>query len=307
MVKKDTLLLLNSFTWNKYDFRYKHNVFLNSYTSNNENCFRANKYSWALHYARLHNDDIESVLSVAAISAFKEFFKNANVARPYEVTHTSSLKRIRGLSAMRRFNTYLARSGKFYKTSKLLLQSCDSASREMWLGWLTHKEAFRWYDFYNALLHFGCRRVISDLSASNSYEFKNNLILRNSYLCFLESTRISDILKETFKKFNFLFSFYIYKVDKQIYKNSRGRSGKYTFVWKYVAPYRRQFLIMHWLTREMRITPGKTLKDRVHTVIRTFLLNTESTWIWKIKKFSLNYVYYNLRRTLGETCKTIMR
>jgi hypothetical protein len=27
-----------------------------------------------------------------------------------------------------------------------------------------------------------------------------------------------------------LFYFYIYKVDKQIYKNSRGKSGKYTFL-----------------------------------------------------------------------------
>ena len=27
-----------------------------------------------------------------------------------------------------------------------------------------------------------------------------------------------------------LFHFYIYKVDKQIYKNSRGRSGRYTFL-----------------------------------------------------------------------------
>jgi len=27
-----------------------------------------------------------------------------------------------------------------------------------------------------------------------------------------------------------LFHFYVYKVDKQIYKNSRGKSGKYTFL-----------------------------------------------------------------------------
>lgn len=27
-----------------------------------------------------------------------------------------------------------------------------------------------------------------------------------------------------------LFNFYIYKVDKRIYKNTRGRSGKYTFI-----------------------------------------------------------------------------
>ena len=56
---------------------------------------------------------------------------------------------------------------------------------------------------------------------------------------------INSILNQNFKKFNYLFSFYIYKVDKQIYKNSRGRSGKYTFVWKYVAPYKRHFLILH--------------------------------------------------------------
>jgi hypothetical protein len=41
---------------------------------------------------------------------------------------------------------------------------------------------------------------------------------------------INNILDQNFKKFNYLFSFYIYKVDKQIYKNSRGKSGKYTFV-----------------------------------------------------------------------------
>ena len=41
---------------------------------------------------------------------------------------------------------------------------------------------------------------------------------------------VSNILIENFKKFNYIFSFYIYKVDKQIYKNSRGKSGKYTFV-----------------------------------------------------------------------------
>ena len=27
-----------------------------------------------------------------------------------------------------------------------------------------------------------------------------------------------------------LFSFYIYKVDKKIFKNTRGKSGKYTFL-----------------------------------------------------------------------------
>ena len=42
-----------------------------------------------------------------------------------------------------------------------------------------------------------------------------------------------------------LFLFYIYKVDKSIFKNSRGRSGKFTFIWKYITPYKRNLLVFH--------------------------------------------------------------
>jgi hypothetical protein len=38
------------------------------------------------------------------------------------------------------------------------------------------------------------------------------------------------ILYKNFLRLNMLFSFYIYKVDKHIFKNSRGKSGKFTFV-----------------------------------------------------------------------------
>ena len=31
-------------------------------------------------------------------------------------------------------------------------------------------------------------------------------------------------------KVDTLFSFYVYKVDKHLFKNSRGKSGKFTFV-----------------------------------------------------------------------------
>jgi hypothetical protein len=32
------------------------------------------------------------------------------------------------------------------------------------------------------------------------------------------------------KKLEPIFLFYVYKVDKNIYKNTRGKSGKYTFI-----------------------------------------------------------------------------
>ena len=61
-----------------------------------------------------------------------------------------------------------------------------------------------------------------ELSEFNYIKYSN--VLKSS------DFTVTNILNQNFKKFNYLFSFYIYKVDKQIYKNSRGKSGKYTFV-----------------------------------------------------------------------------
>jgi hypothetical protein len=37
-------------------------------------------------------------------------------------------------------------------------------------------------------------------------------------------------LKSSLDELSPMFSFYIYKVDKKIFKNTRGKSGKYTFI-----------------------------------------------------------------------------
>ena len=101
-----------------------------------------------------------------------------------------------------------------------------------------------------------------------------------------------------------IFSFYIYKVDKHIYKNSRGRSGKFTFIWKYIAPYKRVSRIAYWLLKDIKAAAGKTLKERIDTVLHTFIRSPNNSLVWKIKKFSLNYSYYNLRNSLLETYRT---
>jgi hypothetical protein len=39
-----------------------------------------------------------------------------------------------------------------------------------------------------------------------------------------------------------MYNFYVYRVAKKIYKNTRGKSGRYTFIWKYIAPYKRTYV-----------------------------------------------------------------
>jgi hypothetical protein len=101
-----------------------------------------------------------------------------------------------------------------------------------------------------------------------------------------------------------MFSFYIYKVDKKIFKNTRGKSGKHTFIWKYVTPYKRMFLVMHWLLKELRVKQGRSLTDRLDLLLKSIIVSPKTTWAYKVKKFSHNYVYRNSRQTLAETYRT---
>lgn len=104
-----------------------------------------------------------------------------------------------------------------------------------------------------------------------------------------------------------MFSFYIYKVDKKIFKNTRGKSGKFTFIWKYVTSYKRLFLVMHWLIKELKLKPGRTLAERLNNLIISLTQTPKSTWVYKVKKFSHNYVYRNSRRTLADNYKTVTK
>ena len=71
---------------------------------------------------------------------------------------------------------------------------------------------------------------LNKLSDLKNFEISDNFFIKRGDLLKTNEFTINNILTQNFKKFNYLFSFYIYKVDKQIYKNSRGKSGKYTFV-----------------------------------------------------------------------------
>jgi hypothetical protein len=118
---------------------------------------------------------------------------------------------------------------------------------------------------------------------------------------------VRDLIFKNLNDLKPLFAFYIYKVDKKIFKNTRGKSGKYTFIWKYVSSYKRLSLVMHWVIKELRMKPGRTLTDRLRLVIQTIAQNPENTWMFKVKRFSHNYVYRNCRKTLAETYRTSTR
>jgi len=244
--------------------------------------------------------DIEHLLHSISSSRFKVFFKNLSIDTPMTLNKINSLKRLKGLTDTSRLSLYLSNQVKKSSAMNNIMLGLFKVVQFLKISNFTKPLLPDWRFIYITLSNVG-------FSKNHSFQLSENSFFKNSNLIKEETLTITDLLYQNFKEFNLLFSFYVYKVDKQIYKNSRGRSGKYTFVWKYVPFYKRKFLIMHWLAKEIRISSGKTLQDRVDSILFNFIVNTNSTWIWKIKRFSLNYVYFNLRRTLGETCRTVMR
>lgn len=103
-----------------------------------------------------------------------------------------------------------------------------------------------------------------------------------------------------------IFSYFIYSVDKNIRKFSRGKSGKYTFIWKYIAPYKRLYLTMRWIAKDIKFYQSKKFKDRL---IKTFLnlaVNPEKSFAWKSKIFSHNYVFKNFKKSLMSSFRTTL-
>lgn len=252
--------------------------------------------------------NINLLLSNLRSSSFKLFFKNLEVDTPESLNVIKSLKRLKSTTLLKRLASYFLKSGKRNKT---LNQILISFNKIIFLSQQNYSMPTFLNDwrFIHFILSFSAsnKTKFSDFPSLANYEMSSNFSIKNNFLLKPNLLTIDSILRAKLKKFNVLFSFYIYKVDKQIYKNSRGKSGKYTFIWKYVAPYKRYSLIFHWLSKEIKVTNGKNLQERLHQVLKNFIFETKKTWIWKIQLFSLNYVYFNLRRTLGETYLTSTR
>lgn len=253
-----------------------------------KNSHFSKKYEFYEKFIIESNHDLSKFYS----SKFKLFFKDLCINTPKSLNSIKSIKRFRGLTNLKTFSRYLVRHGKKVYFNKILLNSffyVFKNSTNFNLNW-----KFFFINFSNILKKSNSKTLLSpNLSKT---DFSN-----------IEELGFNNYCAMSFKKLNLIYSFYIYKIDKHIYKNSRGKSGKFTFVWKYIPFYKRISRLVYWLIKDVRVSQGKTLQSRMNLVLNTFFNNPQKSIVWRIKKFSLNYVYFNLRKSLLETFNTSLR
>lgn len=226
-------------------------------------------------------------------SELVSYFKSLSIDTPFILNKVSSYRRTRFKTKFIRLNNYFFRDGKRLKFLKTLLFAYDTISYSLISSLNTSLQTkFLWKEVFLSLSYLTIPST-STISLSNSNFLRDNDFYSNEPI-----TRRS-LFYSNFKLLDIAFSFFVYKVDKHIFKNSRGKSGKYTFIWKYIPVYKRFAFTAHWLMREIRVAPGTTLLDRLNHVLNIFLTDITRSWLWRIKKFSAYFVYFNLKTTLG--------
>lgn len=240
---------------------------------------------------------------------FTDFFRDNTIDVPRCFRKTKSIRRPINQIDLLKLNNYLMRDGKRLKVFKYLSHSLFKLFNEQKIsGDITYQTHLSWQSLFIAFNYMTLNGSIYGWPKYPKEEITTYGHTVLPYGKFIEDEwNFNTFVFKNMYKMLPLFSFYIYKVDKKIFKNTRGKSGKFTFIWKYVAPYKRLFLVMHWLLKELRVRPGRSLSDRLDSIFQTLTQSPEKTWIWRVRKFSYNYVYRNSRRTLAESYRTVTK
>jgi hypothetical protein len=105
----------------------------------------------------------------------------------------------------------------------------------------------------------------NNIFVNNDKTINISLFLKN-YLYFLLS-KVSPI-----------FSYFIYSVDKNIRKYSRGKSGKYVFIWKFIAPYKRIHLAIRWLIKDIKFNQSRIFNERLSKTFDSLVFAPEKSF-----------------------------
>ena len=210
------------------------------------------------------------------VSPFHDFFYENLIDIPKCLLKSKSLNRNTPDKIFYKFINYVMRHGHRYKILKGLNAFIHNSGKSIYLA--QNQSSFIFSDIWKYIYTIYNHHFINQDSKNfqiiqnTHYELLNYKNVQN-----VDSKKILNIFDfknmffRSLDKFCPVFCFYIYKVDKGIFKNSRGRSGKYLFIWKYISTYKRLNLVMFWLARELKITIGKSFNIRLISFFKLLL------------------------------------
>lgn len=244
-------------------------------------------------------------------SSFISFFVENMIDVPICFKKSKSLKRKNFELNLLKFVNLLMRQGKKEKTIKQFNTSFFNFFLAFKITTLwKNTTVFDWIDlfffFNNSFKHFEDgvfddveSQAISPLLFNNFIVANGKLVQNNFFIKNFIQSKISPITP--------VFSYFIYNVDKNVRKFSRGKSGKYLFIWKYIAPYKRLYVTFKWIFKDVTFNAKPTFLKRVEDTFLNLTLNPQDSFAWKSKNYTYAYIFKNMRKSLMANLKTIAK
>lgn len=220
--------------------------------------------------------------SYLTYNLFNSFFTNSSVEVPKVLLNLKSLVNPDNQITLFKFNNHLMLHGNFIKSLVMLNVAWYNA----------YCSSIKKNDIHWSTLYFTLPTdPINSISVLDTKD-------RNT-------TSIKSLISRFYKNHQPIFNLYIYKISKNIYKNTRGKSGKFIFSLKYVPVYKRFSVVTSWLIKELRVLPERGIIDRLTHLLLKLLHTPLKTWVSRVKTFSYNYIYRNCKRTLAVNYKSV--
>lgn len=282
------------------------NCYLNFY--NNDKDLKKNfpiSYNYNSHESSFFND-----FFYIRNSSFINFFLNNMIDVPVCFKKSYSLKTKNFELPLLKFSNFLMWEGKREKIVKNLFKSFRFFFNTFKINnFKNSPNNVNWLFLYLTTnsLNFN---FINNIYFNLNYFFKLPIFLNYSNnITDLEKTlNFTFFLKNYFyfliSKVSPIFSYFIYSVDKNIRKFSRGKSGKYTFIWKFIAPYKRIKLSTRLIIKDIKFYQSKHFEERLLKTFENLYFSPEKSFSWKSKIFSHNYVFKNFRKSLMSSLRT---
>ena len=251
------------------------------------------------------------VLLTDPVLTFDTFFATQLIDVPKCFKKSVSLYRSQSFDLDSRLFNNISRHGRkmyvtrLYSTIVQTLTNQFSHSSEQNT---TDSTYLSWRVLYKALtpIFYTLHRNTLNLAALPDFEYVDGAAEtwdRESY-----SVSTSDLttisIPQTLKQYNPVFSFYIRRVDKLKRKHSRGKSGKYSISWKYVPEYKRQWIAIRWLTKDIKFQRSRTLYLKMLASFENLLFNQQAHLVYQLRNFVHRFVFQNYRKTLLKSLRS---
>lgn len=276
---------------------------------------RARSSDFEYSYFKTIVDDTDTLLTAVSYQSSPtliSFFSSQMIDIPVclkriKFAHSSSASIPRS-----RLVTMLLRHGKRHTISKLYAKVATKLTYSHFLSQSLSSRTTNWDTIYTMLAQRKYSSEFTGLASPRSPRLipKSELFNRRGELLNSSVRLTSDydwfgeLLTHELLSYSPGFSFFVQSVNKLKRRHSRGKSGKYEIIWKYVPRYKRLLVVLRWLSKDVQFQKSRTLRARIEKSLENFLFNKTNHLVYQLRQFVHRFVFNRYRKTLLRTLHT---